>query len=204
MARSGGGRIFQNPHSSKRNKKGDKGSMGSPRLWLFHSLVVAAAALMVVSFTQVWWACNISLLPVENVVRIYPYGLKHDLGSFASYIVGAEPPFLLTVAAWVFLAVSIGLLLYSIWLKVKWGKLLVGGVGLAYIGFAVIATIYAAIRTGDYGMSLLGPGYISMGPEMGTGVDATLRFGYFMAYGVGLLCIALALLRDKITGKPSN
>lgn len=178
--------------------------MGSPRLWLFHSLVVAAAALMVVSFTQMWWACNISLLPVENVVRIYPYGLKHDLGSFASYIVGAEPPFWLPVAAWVFLAVSIGLLLYSMWLKGKWGKLLVGGVGLAYIGFAVIATIYAAISTGEFDISLLGTSHVTIqyGHAMGASVDASFQPGYYMAYGVGLLCIALALLRNKIIGKP--
>ena len=112
---------------------------------------------------------------------------------------------------WIYLGLCVVALLYSLWLEEKefnWGrrkfklaKLFMGGVGLSYIIVAVAAIIVAMIRIGEYGMSLLGDSYVSTGWIAGTEVNAGLLFGYFMAHGVGVLCIVLALLRDKISGR---
>jgi len=174
--------------------------MSSSRVWLFRGLVAVAASLLVVSFIMPWWSVDVSRVG-DNVVTMYPYGLRNELGPEAGYITGSEPPFLLTVVAWAFLAVSVGLLLYSMCLKGKRGKLLLGLVGLAYIGFTVTATIYAAISTGAYEMSMIGASSVTVSGIPGD-VYASFQPGYYLAYGVGLLCIALALLRDKVTGKP--
>lgn len=193
--------------------------MSSIRIWLFRGLVVVAAVLMIISFILPWWGMDILALG-EDVVIIHPFGLSHSfeeyavyIGEYESFIEGAEMPVWFAPLMWTYLGACVAALLYGSWigekevkigkLKFKWAKLLMGGVGLSYIIVAVVAVILAAIRTGDfYGVSLLGYTWVEIQHPIESGVVGSLQPGYFMAHGVGLLCIALALLRDKIIGKP--
>ena len=183
--------------------------MSSFRLWLFRSLVAVAGGLIVTSFIMPWWTANMTLsngiqisLP-QDVIRIYTYGLRHELVELAQYITADETPFYQTVLAWIFIAVSVVLLLFSTWLKGGKGRWLLGSIGLIYITYAVIAVIWIAIRTGDFGISLQGTSFAE-GP-VGIGgaiIYANIRFGYYLAYVAGVMCIALAFFRNKIIGKP--
>ena len=102
--------------------------------------------------------------------------------------------------AWIFLAASVGLILYSTWLKGRKGEWLLGGVGLIYIAYAVIFIVWVAIRTGDFDISLQGWSTIER-EEQAVSAFASLQPEYYLTYASGLTCIALALLRNKIVGK---
>ena len=177
--------------------------MNRSRVCLFRSLIIVAIGLMLLSWFMPWWTCDILGLPLFNAVTIHPWGLSNILGEWIDWIVDALPPWWLSVIAWIFLPSCIGFLLYSLGMRGKKGKLLLGGVGCAYIAYAVAAVIYAAISTGDFGLSLQGYSFIheDMGVPWETAVYAKLLPGYYLAHGVGVLCIVLALLRDRIIGK---
>jgi hypothetical protein len=150
-----------------------------------------------------WWTADIIhyIRGFIGTIEIYSYGLSHTLVELAEYIAADETPFYQTVLAWIYLAASIGLLLLSTWLKGRKGRWLLGGIGLIYIAYASIAVIWVAIRTGDFDISLQGWSTIGRGMEA-VNVFASLQFGYYLAYGAGLMCIAMALLRNIIVGKP--
>jgi len=175
---------------------------------------MVAAGLMLLSWFMPWWSCYIVEVMLDNAIVIHPWGLEQNLGPFAGYASsGFEMPVWFAPFMWTYLGICVAALLYGSWLgekevkigkfKFKWPKLLVGGVGLSYIVVVVLAVIVAAIRTGDfYGMHLIGYSYFEVATHVESGVEAGLRFGYWLACGVGPLCIALALLRDRIIGKP--
>lgn len=193
--------------------------MSNFRVWLFLSLVAVAASLMVISFILPWWGLDILVLG-ENVLVIHPYGLSHSfeqystfMGQYQSYIEGSEMPVWFAPLMWAYLGICIAALLYALlvggkegkWgkFKFKWAKLLIGGVGISYILIALLAVTVAAIRTGEfYGISLLGYTYVEIAHPAESGVVGSLQPAYWMAHSVGFLCIALALVRDKIVGKP--
>jgi len=177
------------------------------RVWLFRGLVVVAAGLMVVSFILPWWAAR---APSIGNVTIYPHGLFTDLGIYIPYVEGAEMPGYFTPLMWLYLGICVIALLYGSWvvekditigkLKSRVSTLLIGGVGLSYILIVVLAVVIAAIRTGDFGVTLFGISRVVYHPIID--VEASLQFGYWLACAVGPLCIVLALLRDKIIVKP--
>lgn len=179
--------------------------MNRSRVWLFRGLVVVTTGLMVASFILPWW---VATSPVGDVA-IYPYGLSADLGMYTPYVAGAEMPGWFAPLTWIYLGICVVALLYGSWLgekevkigrlKSKVSKLLIGIIGLSYILVAVVAVIIAAIRTGDYGMTLFGTSLVVEHPAVYA--EGNLQFGYWMACGVGLLCMALSLLRNKIIGQ---
>lgn len=179
-----------------------KWNMTNSRIWLFRILVLAAAGLMVVSFIMPWWSADVKTFG-DDVVRIYPYGLQHDLGSAGGFIVDSEPPSWLMMFNWVFLGICVALLIYGMWLISRRGRLVIGLVGIAYIVFAIAATIYAAISTGTYDMSLIGAGEVTVS-GITDKVNAGFLVGYYLAYSAGLILIILALFRDKIQGNSSS
>ncbi len=182
--------------------------MSSSRVWLFRGLVAVTASMMVTSFTMPWWIANLSGVAIENTVitmtlRIYAYGFYPAEFPFIGlgYLAEDVTPFYQTVLAWVYITASVGLILYSTWLKGVKGRWLLGCVGLIYIAYATIAAfVVIASRTSDFGISLQGYSVIL---QLGTQipVEANLPFGYYLAHTSGLMCIALALLRNKIIGK---
>lgn len=169
-------------------------------VWVFRGLVAIAAGLVVISFIMPWWTANLSIVPIQDPIRIYAYGLRHDMVQLAKYVAADETPFYQSILAFIYLGASVGLMLLSTWLKGKKGGWLLGGVGLVYIGWAVVAVILVAIRTGDFGASLQGQSKIITGEAVTPTLDASLRFGYYLAYAAGLITIALALIRSKMLG----
>lgn len=187
-----------------------KWNIGNRRVWLFRGLVVIAAGLITASFIMPWWIADridVSRAPeppsiLLDAIRIYGHGLQHSLVGLREYVEADETPFYQMVLAWIYLAASVGLILGSAWLKGRKGKWLLGGIGLTYITYAAIAIfVVVAGRLGDFGMPLQGWGsIIEYGGD--ASIHGGLRFGYYLAYAAGGMCIVLALLRDKIVGKP--
>ena len=185
--------------------------MNNIRVWLFRILVIIAAGLMVLSWMLPWYMAHAyGFFEVPDGVIIHPYGLELNLGEYSGYARGADMPVWFAPLMWVYLAICIIALLYSMWFrqtKIKMGKrtlnlsrLLIGIVGASYIIVAVLALIVAAIRTGDYfNMKLLEPVIIQEYPEVW--VEGSFLIGYYLVYGTGILCVIIALLGDRITGR---
>lgn len=176
--------------------------MSNTRIWLFRGLVVGATGLVVASFFLPWWKASIPLMKLDPALLMHPYGLEHFLDqSLLPYFEKYIPPFWLTIVAFIFIVVDAIAILLSISIGGRRGKLILGGAGLAYLGFSAIAMIFAAISVSNAGLSFLGRSPITFvfhAPSM----IGTLQYGLFIALGAGLLCIILALLRDRIIGKP--
>ncbi len=171
------------------------------KVWLFRGLVAIAAALMLASAILPWWTVHIAPKAIgvspSFTITIYQYGIPSNPG-----IAYASPeditPLYQTVFAFIYIGVSVGLMLYSTWLKGRKGWWVLGGIGLIYIGYAVIAAfIVIANRTGDFGIPLQGTASIMWGVDEAS-VNAGLRVGYYLAYATGFMCVALAIVRKKI------
>jgi len=185
--------------------------MNNTRTWLFRFLVIVAAGLMILSWFLPWYvAYAYGYFEVPNGVIIHPYGLELNLGEYAGYARGADMPVWFAPLMWVYLAICIIALISSMWLKhkeIKIGKrtlnlssLLIGLVGFSYIVVGVLALIVAAIRTGDYfDMKLLEPCMIQEYPEVW--VSGSFQLGYYLVYGVGILCLVTAFIRGRIESK---
>jgi hypothetical protein len=79
---------------------------------------------------------------------------------------------------------------------------LLGGIGLIYIAYAAIAIfVVVANRTADFGVSLQGWSTITAQGQTGS-ILTSLKPAYYLAYAAGGMCIALALLRNMIIGRP--
>jgi len=178
-----------------------KWSVASWRVWLYRVLSAIACGLMLVSFIMPWWTAHITEVPSMDAIRIYGYGLRHSLHELRSYIAEDETPLYQTILAWIYVAVSIGSIMLSTWLKGNKGKWLLGSIGLIYIAYVAVAVfVVVAGRTGDLGISL--QGWSTFRGEAGVAdIRASLRLGYYLAYSAGLACVLLALSRDAITGE---
>ncbi len=182
------------------------------RVWLFRVLVLVAAALFAVSWVIPWWRSNIQESGL--FVQIRPWGLEHNLGNFVIYM-GGDPnmPGFFAPLMWAYLVVAIAVLLVSLFLKERTLKVfkfafslpqfLVFAVGVSYIIFALVFLVYAYIRVSALGVEFLGISYVTI-PEFHLGAESISDFepGFKVACFVGPLCVVLALLRDKIIGKP--
>jgi hypothetical protein len=183
----------------------------SKRTWLFRILVLAALGLMVLSWLMPWWAADVEAIS-EDAVIIHPWGLEQHLGEMADMIRNAKMPVWFAPVMWSYLGLALTALLVGLFIKEKafnLGKfrlsvpsLLIGIVGFSYVVVVVMAVIVAAVRTGDFwDLKLIGYTYINLGEPAVTGVTANLLLGYWLACSVGPALIALAVLRNRITGK---
>jgi hypothetical protein len=114
------------------------------RAWVFRIIVAAMAGLIIYSFFTPWWTINVQIDPdsgalpqVPDVVRIYAYGLRSELTQNENMVEPFLTPPYQTVAAYVFLGVSLLLILFSTWLRGVKGQLLLGISGLVYIGYGL-------------------------------------------------------------------
>jgi hypothetical protein len=159
-----------------------------------------------------WWHGYIEQLRGNLWIR--PWALQNDLGILAAYIAGSDMPGWFAPLMWIYLGLCVSTLLASLFIKdktlslsrfkVSLPQFLIGIAGLSYIVVVVLAVIVAAIRTGDFhGVHLIGYTFVVVGPE-GTGVQANLLWGYWLACGVGPLLILLSLLHNKIIGHESR
>lgn len=184
---------------------------GSLRHWLFRFLVAIAAFLIIWSFIIPWWRLTVSHPLVSGdlpEVSIFAYGLRHNLMQYSAWVLEDETPYYQSVLSWVFLGASVILMLLSKFLKGKKSSWLLGCIGFIFITYAAIALIRIYTRTGHLDMPLQGSVYIPPpeGEAQGFGSDITTGFqpGYYITYAAGLLCILLALLRNKIAGEPGT
>ncbi len=173
----------------------------SLRHWFFRILIIIAAALIIISFVIPWWKAAVIDLRIDPAMQMHLYGLEVLLEpDLWAYIDEYVPPFWLTLLAFVFIVVDIGAIILSMFIrKEKWGRLLLGGAGLAYLIFGGIALVYAYFKMDGLGLSFIGrssASFIYHNPTM----EGTLLIGPYIALAGGLLCIVLALLRNKITG----
>ena len=66
------------------------------RLWLFRILVTAAVFLFIWAFLMPWWHLTISHPLVHGdlpEVRVFSYGLRHNLVQYASWVTEDETPY---------------------------------------------------------------------------------------------------------------
>ncbi len=182
------------------------------RVWLFRVLILAAAALFVVSWIIPWWRCNIQESGL--FVQIRPWGLEHNLGNFVIYM-GGDPsmPGFFAPLMWTYLVIAVGALLASLFLKERTltikkstfslPQFMIFLVGLSYIVFVLVFLGYAYFRVSALGVEFLGISYVTI-PEFHLGAESISDFepGFKVACFVGPLCVVLALLRNKIMGLP--
>lgn len=186
--------------------------MRTTRAVLFGVLTVAGTGLFLYSWLQPWWQAYIVALN-EVAVIIRPWGLTSFMPQeYAKWLVGADMPSWFGPLMWLYLAASMGILVYSLFAGDDWVRLgrfklsqqkaLIGLVGLSYIVFVVVCVIIIALRAKDfYGASVIGTVYVAMSDHENSNVDTSLLSGYWIASVVGPLLLVLALLRDKIIGK---
>jgi hypothetical protein len=188
--------------------------MSSSRAWFFRGLVILGTAMILVSWFLPWWAADIIRAQMDDAVIIYPYGLYNNMGDYFVQIQNfTGMPVWFTPFMWAYLGVVVVLLLFSLFLKekkVNIGKLkssrqqlIIGGAGLSYLVAAAAAVIVIWIRAGDfYGLRLQGFTLMSFEESMITGVQSGLHIGFWLACCTGVLLVVVALLRNKIIGKP--
>jgi hypothetical protein len=180
-------------------------------VWIFRGLVIIAAGLMVLAWLSPWWATDASGdLNLKNAVVIHPWGLEQNMGTYSQYITGADMPGWFAPFAWTYFGICMLALLVVLVLKDKivrfmgrrWtrNEIIVGLVGLSYIGTALIMFIVARIRTVDFGVNFLGQSKLAVGPERLT-LTSSLQIGFWMAIVVGLYILVVAYYEYRETWK---
>lgn len=175
--------------------------MKSIRFWLLQAFIGIVIALMIVSFIGPWWIAHIESSPnlasVVNVtINLYQWGIPEGMQS--EYYSADITPFYQIILARIFLGASIILTIFSFWLKGKKGRLLLGLIGISWIGYALGALYLISTRTEEYGISMQGTINLDIFPVV---VTSSLQSGYYIAYAAGFLCLVLAITRNRITGK---
>jgi hypothetical protein len=175
-------------------------------LWVMRLLVLLGCGLMIYSFLNFWWSVNLSNIPWQDPIQIYAFGFRHSLTEMAPYVERYATPAYQTVIAYIYLVFSVILALGSTFLKGKKRAFIIGGVGLAYLAYA-IATIFV-IKAGIPRISsdILGysggnvpiplQGSYSIGASDWSMVTVTTAFhpAYYMAYAAGGIFVILPLI----------
>ena len=142
------------------------------RIWLFRFLVLAAGALLVVTWFMPWWLCHVesAAAGIHDVI-IHPYGL--DGGGLEGYFElmpgggkEVELPGFLIPLLWVYLGLVVLALILSIIFKDKNIRLLgkelnisrwlIGIVGFSYIVVLLIAFFFAKSKVDAMGIPFSG------------------------------------------------
>lgn len=185
--------------------------MENNKKWLYRVLVLAGAAVLLVSWFLPWWTIDVDGF-TSDAVQIRPWGLvwSESWGDFAGLVEGqATLPGFFVPFMWTFLglcltAILVGLFVNDVDIKLgklnfKLSQLLIGGVGAAYLFAGVFAAIYASFRMGDaFGCPLVGRVHIDMGEPMIAFVTTRLLLGYWLIYVAGGALLALGIFQDKI------
>jgi hypothetical protein len=181
--------------------------------WIFRILVLLAAGLLLYSWFQPWWGIDVFEL-VDKAVVIHPYGLEHKLGGNYQLISESDMPVWFTPLMWAYLAVAMLALSVGIFIKDKHfhiGKIkfnlpsfIIGLTGLSYIVVVIAAFVVASMKVAEFGIPLVGDGYIDFGGFMVSGSHQSLQLGYWLACAAGPLLLILAVLRRKIVGNNNS
>lgn len=192
--------------------------MWTVKAWIFRCLVLAATGLFLYSWFIPLWGLDVAILR-PNAVLVRSWGEELFLGDLASMVSLPTMPAFFAPLLWTYLVLSVVLLLSSLLLKEKILSLgrfklslqqaIIGGVGFAHLIFAAVAAIMISVNLGQFDVKgvtvpLQGTVVLDFGMPYTGPVTSSLRLGYWLAWGNGILLITLALLRNKIVGIKSN
>jgi hypothetical protein len=181
-----------------------KWRMTNWRLWLYRGLVTCVCGLIIYSFAVPWWTARVSVCPEYNAIRIYGWGLRHSLIQLREYIIADETPIYQTVLAWLGISILAVLSLFSTWLKHSRGRWLLGGLGISYIAYTIVA-VQIVIKGRLHQMGITLTGWSAFRGEGGTAdIQAFLKSSIYLAIGAGIALVLLALLRNLITGEKTG
>jgi hypothetical protein len=165
-------------------------------------MIILIATLILISFSMPWWITDGIASSGRFYIKIYGFGLHHNMVSLADYIAADETPTYQTIIAWIYISISALLVLASIWLRGKRSTLLPCLVGLGYITYALTSMFgVIAKRLQSFEISLQGITATGIYKQVGISFDSSIQPGFYLALVAGLLCIILALAQNKITGK---
>jgi hypothetical protein len=177
------------------------------RVLIYRVFTFVAAILFIISTINPWWICEI-YIPQDELapdsptpVEIYQYGLRHNFEEeLYDYIAEDETPYYQRVSAIIYIALSVLLIIYSILLKSSKVKWLLGFVGIVYIGYAITAIAVIYNRLSALGIALLGESTVVYMNAVNWPISfyAKIGFGYYLAFGAGIMCIILSLLHKYI------
>jgi hypothetical protein len=158
--------------------------------WLIRILALAGVVMMIVSFTQPWWIGNFG---PNEAINIYGWGLRHNLTTVvASYVSGDVTPANQVALAWGYVGLSAVVALIGAWIRKWWGSIFLGAAGLGLMAYAHTAVnVVITNRLADFGIKLEGVSMVGVGIT----VEAMLQPGYVMAYIVGGVLAALAIIK---------
>ncbi len=175
------------------------------RRWLYPALVLLVCGLMLASFALPWWTASLSVVTNPDAIQIYGWGLRHHLDQLRQFVIADETPSYQTTLAWSYLGISLGAVLLGLRLRGKMGAGLMALAGLGYLAYA-LAAVFTVTRSRlhELGYSLQGHyEWMPTGAEKNIGLitfSCGLQAGFYLALAAGVLCVALALFRGKITG----
>jgi hypothetical protein len=176
--------------------------MDALRMWLFRSLILVVAGMLILSVYLPWWSAKVQLVvtPASGLesfkVMLYQHGIPTTAG--AEYFQTDVTPPSQVKLAWGYAGLSTALLLAGSIPKGKWGRWLIGITSLGYIVYTAGALVLMSQRTAVYGVPLMGQTVLAK--QNGEIVKTGFLTGYYLAYISGALGLVLAVFRDKITG----
>jgi hypothetical protein len=180
------------------NKQGRIGPGGK----LYCGLSLIVSALMIVSFSLPWWSC---IIQATKWVKIYGWGLTHNLVDLAPSVSQDITPVYQTILAWIYLALCVGIIAFSAFRLNKKNTLLpvimLVLTGISYIAYTAIAGFMViADRVEVFGINLTGQTLIKTNSWM-TVVHSKFDTGFYLAFAAGTSCILLAVIRFFLAGK---
>lgn len=194
--------------TTMRTMETTRGSLGP---WLFRGLLLIGAGLMLVSWYAAWWSAQLSVIVVPDPMVMHPWGVEvMDVVASAVDRSLYEMPAFFAPLMWLYLVACMAALLASLFVdrtialgsfKVSLPQALIAVVGLSYMAIVGGAFAVALVRSGFAGVNFIGSTLV-YNPLTGneTKITGALKPGYWLAVAVGPLLIALALLRNIISG----
>jgi hypothetical protein len=130
-----------------------------------------------------------------HFIKIYGWGLSHNLESLAGYLKADITPLWQVALAWAYVGVSCLLALFSTWIKSFVGALLLRFIGICFIAYPMIA-IYDVIsnRIASFGISLQGFSTV----QLLVNVNSYLTHWHYLAIAGGIVLVILAVIRGLL------
>ncbi len=168
-------------------------------IWIYRALVIILCGFMLLSFILPWWSADLSVIKEPDAIRIYGWGLRHDLTQYRQFISQDETPLYQTALAWSYMALNIVLLALIAWLKGKKGAVMTGVVGLGYLAYALTALFCViAPRLEETGLVLQGQ-IVKTILVKSVFITSSLQPGYYLACAASAACLLLGLIRLILT-----
>jgi hypothetical protein len=165
------------------------------KTWILRILVLVLCGFMLLSFILPWWTADVSVIKTPGAIRLYGWGLRHELTQYPQFISQDETPQYQTVLAWCYMALSILLLWLSTWLKGKKGAVLTVVVGLGYLAYTMTA-LFGVItpRLEEAELVLQGSVFKTI-LVRSVLITSSLRWGYYLACAAAAVCTLLGFIR---------